>query len=182
MKSLAYILGVICGLLAVAVIGVVVGIIAKKANGGKEPAKYDERQEAIRGVVFKRAFYTLVVYNIAYGLFDLGTGIVWCDRFTGVFIGICLALTVFAVSSIMSGAYFRMNEKPTVWLVTVALVSLVNAAMSIDRIAHGEFIIDGILQYNSVNLVVALMFLAVLIAMAVKRARDKRGEETEIDE
>ena len=182
MKSLAYILGFVCGLLAAAVIGVIIGIIAKKANGGKEPAKYDERQEAIRGVVFKRAFFTLIIYNIAYGVFDMATGIVWCDRFTGVFIGVCLALTVFAVCSIMSGAYFRVDEKPTAWLILIALVSLVNAAISIIRIVDGEFIIDGILQYNSVNLIVALMFLAVLIAMAVKRARDKRSEETEIDE
>lgn len=182
MKSLAYTLGFICGILAVAVIGVIIGIIAKKANGGKEPAKYDERQEAIRGIVFKKAFYTLVVYNIAYGVFDMATGIVWCDRFTGVFIGICLALTVFAVCSIMSGAYFRIDEKPTVWVSVIAVVSLINAIISIIRIVNGEFIIDGMLSYNSVNLIVALMFLAVLIAMAVKRARDKRSEETEIDE
>lgn len=182
MKSLAYTLGFICGILAVAVIGVIIGIIAKKANGGKEPAKYDERQEAIRGIVFKKAFYTLVIYNIAYGVFDMATGIVWCDRFTGVFIGICLALTVFAVCSIMSGAYFRIDEKPTVWVSVIAVVSLINAIISIIRIVNGEFIIDGMLSYNSVNLIVALMFLAALIAMAVKRARDKRGEETEIDE
>lgn len=182
MKSLAYTLGFICGILAVAVIGVIIGIIAKKANGGKEPAKYDERQEAIRGIVFKKAFYTLVIYNIAYGVFDMATGIVWCDRFTGVFIGICLALTVFAVCSIMSGAYFRIDEKPTVWVSVIAVVSLINAIISIIRIVNGEFIIDGMLSYNSVNLIVALMFLAALIAMAVKRARDKRSEETEIDE
>ena len=181
MKSLEYILGFVCGLLLVAAIGVVIGIIIKKLNGNKKP-EYDERQEAIRGIVFKRAFFTLVIYNIAYGVFDTATGIVWCDGFTAMFIGVALSCTVFVVSSIMKGAYFRMDENPKIWTIIIALIAILNATMGIFLLLRGEIVSDGILQMTSMYLVVSIMFFAILLTIIVKRIRDERGEEREIDE
>ena len=177
MKHLSYLLGFVCGIAAVAIIAFVIGFVMKKK--GKKECRYDERQEAIQGRAYKAAFATLAVYVLACGFFDLCTGIVWCDRIVGAFIGVAAALAVFGVSGILSDAYFRNGEKQGLFAALFALVSLVNIGFGVWKLIDGEFVVDGMLTYHSINMVVGLMFLPMLIAMLVKRVRDRREMETE---
>lgn len=177
MKNTIYLLGFLCGVAAVAVIAFVVGFVMRKK--GKKACRYDERQEAIQGRAYKAAFVTLAVYELVCGFFDLCTGLVWCDRIVGAFIGVAIALAVFGVSGILSDAYFRNGENQGLFAALFAFVSVVNIGFGIWKIIDGEFVVDGVLTHHCLNMVVGLMFVPMLIAMLVKRVRDKRETETE---
>ena len=173
----AYALGVICGLLGVAIAAFVVGYVMKKKN--KTEYQYDERQEAIRGKVFKASYFTLLVYVLAYGCFEMLTGIVWCDTYTGAFIGAILSIMVFAVSSILSGAYFRIGDKPGTYIAVFAFIGLVDLALGITNAVYGKVLVDGKLTYNCISILVGIMCLVSVTAIIIKLWIDKRAGEME---
>lgn len=177
MEHTFYVLGFLFGIAAVTVIALAIGSAMRKK--GEKAAGYDERQEAVRCRAYKAAFMTLVVYQLAYCFFDLCTGVVWCDRVTGAFLGIAVAVAVFGVSSIMNDAYFRSGESQRPVAALFGLASAVDIGLGVWRLIKGEMIVDGMLTHASINLIVGLMFLPMLIAMLVKHGRDKREAETE---
>lgn len=173
----AYVLGVVCGIAVVALIAFVIGFILKKAQ--KTTPKYDERQEAVRGKVFKASYFTLLIYLLVWGSFDVITGIVWCDTYTGIFIGAVLSVLVFAISSIFSGAYFRVGDKPGTFIGIFAFLGLVNLALGITRAVYGQIIVDGKLTHNCISLLVGIMCLVAVAAIIIKLWIDKRAGEME---
>ncbi len=175
MKSPEFSLGFLVGLVLVFVIALVVVAITKKKNG---TAKYDERQELIRGRAFKYAFWVLVSYLCLNGFIQLGTGIEWADLMTSSFIGICLSMTVFVVACIRNDAYFAVNQKPKFYLVMFALLVVLNLTIGILNMLDGDvqFITDGRLNYHAMSFIVVLMFLLAFIALAIKAAEKKRME------
>jgi hypothetical protein len=173
--SLEYILGFLLGLCTVAALAGVIIWISRRKRGS---AEYDERQTIARLRAYRTAFWMLAAYLCLSGLFTVATGLEWADAMTGSFIGICIAVTVFACISISDDAYFAINEKPRFYLVLFAVVILANAAVTVKNLADGVFLVtDGRLNYHCMNLVVIVTFLAISVALAIKSAgRGKREE------
>lgn len=176
-KNLAYSLGVISGILVVALICIVVALIAKR-RGRCANAQFDERQVAARGKAYRCAFFTLLLYLLAWGLFELATGMRLWDTYTGCFIGVFLSVTVFAVVAILNDAYFAVNEKPATYLGISALVTVLNLGTGIWNLIDGDepVIENGVLTYHSVNFLVGGMFLIILIVTAVHIWQGKRED------
>ena len=177
--SMAYGLGFLCGILVVALAAAAVGAFVKKRQG-KGPKGYDERQVAAQGRAAKAAYFTLLGYLLLYGFFDVLTEIVWCDRFTGVFVGALISVAVYAVICIMEDAYFRVVDSTRTYIVLFAVVGVFNVALGVAHMVEGDFAENGVLQcQNSMNFFCGLMILTVLGAILVKLYRDKRQGETE---
>ena len=119
-------------MLAGTITGVILGLIiaaillrfAKKDK--KEKFTYDERQKAARGEAYKFAFFTLVIYNAAYGIIDMALEIKWTETLTGLMIGVCIAILVHVVYSIWHECYFSLNEEPKKVLLLFGIISVVN--------------------------------------------------------
>ena len=158
--------GVISGVIVGLIIAGIMLTMMKKNR--KEKFTYDERQQAMRGVAFKYAFFTLVCYNAAYGLFDLATDIKWANEITAMLIGICLAVLVHVVYSIWHECYFSMNEEPKRVLIVFGVVSLINMVIAVGQGMRGELIENGMLTYSCANLVAAIMFFCILLALLIK--------------
>jgi len=173
-------------LLAGTVTGVVVGLViaavmlrfAKKDK--KEKFTYDERQKVARGEAYKYAFYTLVIYNAAYGIIDLALEKPWAETLTAVMIGICLAVLVHVVYCIWHECYFSMNEEPKRVLIFFGVISVVNVIIAVMQGMNGELIENGMLTNSCANLIVAIMFGVILIALAAKwKVKQAEPEEEE---
>ena len=77
MKNQFVFLGICCGV----IIGlVVVALLFKKKV---LDVTFDERQERIRGMAYKYAFFTLMIAVWIYGALDLALGR-WCDTLAGI--------------------------------------------------------------------------------------------------
>ena len=172
-------MGMICGIVLVA-LAAYLGNKLMKRSQKKGPKEYDERQVLARGKACQAAYCTLMVYLAAYGFFDAMTGIVWCDRFTGVFIGIALSVAVYAMICIFKDAYFRTIDRQRSYIILFAIVGLCNLAFGVVHMVEGTFLEEGILTISSsANFIVGVMLLVVLGVLGVKMAIDRRAEETE---
>ncbi len=175
-RSISYVVGFFTGLLSVLLIAFLVYWAIKKKTG-KNTWEYDERQELARGKGFKAAYFVLLGYLIAYGLFDVGTGIVWCDTFTGIMIGICLSILVFAIICIWKDAYISFRQKPKFYILLFSLLSLLNIGIGLLRGRMEGFVQNGILTMQITNLIVGCILLVVLAVYLCKLAKDKAAED-----
>ena len=171
MKSKAYSLGFITGIIIVAIVITIIRVFLKRKTDVFSN-EYDERQKAIQGVGYKIAYMTTL------GLIALG-GIasMWVEEFplsmlefaiTVIWISIC----VFVTYCIMKDAYlsFRARRKTllAIWLAAGA----VNIAMCFIPMISGE---TDALSYTNLLTGIALVYLSAV--MGVKALIERKGGE-----
>lgn len=165
-------LGIVVGVL----VGIVISLITfKMLNKDKSiKSKYDERQEVIRGKSYRLGFYAMAV-----ALFVL----IFLDSLEIVLpvTNIVLYFTVFLVGgcalcihSVWNGAYWGLNNKAKNWLVYFALFGVINLAVAIMAIVNGEMFIDGIIQFQFINLECCLLLIVAVLTMLVKKIADRK--------
>lgn len=156
------------------VVGAIVGLVIARVLlrmvkiNKNQKWKYDERQKVARGEAYKLAFYVLVCYNLLYGLVDMTLERPWAEELTAMMIGVCLAVLVHIVYSVLHECYFSMNEEPKRVLVIFGVIMVVNVVIAIGQGMRGELIQNGMLTNACANLVAGIMFFGVMIAVFVK--------------
>lgn len=174
--SLDYRIGMILGIVTALLLAAIIGLVFRKRRIGKN--EYDERQKAAQGKAYKWAFFTLLGYLALWGLFDLYTGVKWCDVYTGAFIGVCISVLVFALICIREDAYVSYKEKGKSVYLILGVIGLANLLIPLPNLGKaGYFVEDGMLTVHTVNLLIGAMMLIILAAMAVKELSDKRKAE-----
>lgn len=167
--------GVICG----ALVGIVlVCFILKWIRGdGSSKCKFDERQERVRGTGFKYAFFTLLIYDGVYALTGMLLEKMPFDNTTGMFIGICTSVFVYAAYCIWHDGYLALNEKPVRVMVAFTLIGIFNLFIGIRNMIAGEMLVDGQMTFHSTNLLCALLFIAIGVIYLLKWMKDIREVE-----
>lgn len=151
-----------------------------KAQGKSGPAKYDERQALARGKAYRLGFYVLSVYMLANALYYLMTESQWADPVVNAFLGFYLGTMAFVVSCIRNDAYFALNQHPRSSTLLFAVLAAMNLLSGLMNLWDGESIFtDGMLNYLALNFMMALMFVVLLIALAVKRAMSRQNREAD---
>ena len=87
-----------------------------------------------------------------------------------------IAGTVYVLRCVWTDAYFALREKPKTWGRIFAAMLVVNVALGVMVILDGDMVEDGLLTFPAANLLIAAMFAALLITMALKRRKDAREE------
>lgn len=173
--SIMYICGFFVGILAVAVVSL---ILKRKEIWGEN--SFDERQELARGKAYKAAFWVLILYICITSLLNAVFEFNWSDNFTWAMIGICLSASVFAVNCILNDAYLSLKEKPRNIIVLLVFAALSNFAVAIINIRQENyFISNGMLSFHAVNLIVGFMLLVILIVFIIKLRIDSKTVKTE---
>lgn len=168
-------LGVICGVLVGLVL---VWIILKWVRGdGSSKCKFDERQERVRGTGFKYAFFTLLIYDGAYALMGMLLEKMPFDNTTGMFIGICVSVFVYAAYCIWHDGYLALNEKPVRVMIGFTLIGIFNLILGIHNIIAGAVLVDGQFTFHSTNLLCALLFIGIGVVYLLKWMKDIREVE-----
>lgn len=142
----------------------------------KNRDSYDERQKLARGTAARAGFFAIMAYELCYAV-TLGLEFYWCDAVTGVIIGPWLGISVFLVAAIWKDAYVGLYERAGVLrgaLIFVLLVDGANLAMSV---RDSALIRDGMLTGAVNSLMTVATDLAMLIALSVRIARNRREEK-----
>ncbi len=162
---------------AIAVVIWVVVVSLRKQRSGDAP-QFDERQLAARARAYSSAFFTLLGYLAVVALLDSVAEVRWCDLYTACFLGMMLALDVFAVAAIRSDAYFGIHERPVASIVLFAFVAVLNLGVAIARFAAGEPLLEnGLLtRTSSMNLILGIAFVPVTAASIVSAERARRED------
>ena len=142
----------------------------------KIKTSYDERQEAIRGVAFKYAFYTILVYEMI--LMAAGVaGITFpFPEYVVNFLGIMLGCTVLGVYCIWKDVFWGLNNNRKRYYVIYLLILLLNLFPIIIAGRSGGMILN---QAQLLNIMVIIMLTVLFVTMVLKSfvLRDHSGED-----
>lgn len=169
--SILYVLGIVVGLLLVAIGCIAIAFVSRKKNC---PTEYDERQQMARGKAFKLAFISLALYLLVVSILD-ATGVRFGDMTAISTLGICISVTLYACSCIINDAYLSVREKPKTLILIFSILIVVNGALSVMRILSDEVIVDGRLTLYSCNLICAVMAVIILAALLLKLSSERRA-------
>ena len=137
---------------------------------------YDERQKLARGTAARAGFFAIMAYEMCYAV-TLGLEFYWCDAVTGVIIGPWLGISVFLVAAIWKDAYVGLYERAGVLRGALIFVLLVNGADLAMTVRDVALIRDGMLTGAVNSLMTVATDLAMLIALSVRIARNRREEK-----
>lgn len=142
----------------------------------KNRDSYDERQRLARGTAVRAGFFAVMAYEMCYAV-TLGLEFYWCDAVTGVIIGPWLGISVFLVAAIWKDAYVGLYERAGVLRGALIFVLLVNGADLAMTVRDSALIRDGMLTGAVNSLMTVATDLAMLIALSVRIARNRREEK-----
>lgn len=168
--KIIFVISVAIGLLLVAI------ILAVTKNGDKAKCKFDERQELVRGRGFKYGFFTMMISSgilIALNALEVT---LFDNSKVAMLLSIVLGVSVFASYCIWNDGYFALNENRGKLLVILGFCGLLNTAVSISNIIHGNILENGALTFSSGNLFIAIIFVAIFIVMLLKHIKDGKED------
>ena len=176
-KSMAWYIGFVVGVLAVAIIGLIVRAMYKRR--GVRYGEYDERQLAQRGAAFQHAYLTLLFLLCVNGIVSGALEIHWAKPGVDSFLCMFLSVAVFVVECIRRDAYFTVTQTPRSGILIFTMVTLCQVPATVMHFVDGDFLRDGQLTIAVINPACMVVFAVVLIAILIKRRCDKREEDEE---
>jgi hypothetical protein len=158
------------------VLFLIIMIIRKKLTGNNE--HYDERQILVRGKGYKISFMTTILLNVFYAVFFYGPS---KDIVSPQFVVITITfigLAIYAIYCIFNDAYLQVGQKVGAWMAVLAFVIACNLIAFFVSSTKG-FTEDGLATGSSLNLMMAVLFGAILVSFLIKRFMEKRGDSHE---
>ncbi len=154
---------------------VIIGLLFRKTKRGN--GEFDERQELLRAGAHKHAFYTILILAALHGfLVSVLERPIMEDGVSSMLL-IFVGIGVFAVDCVMHDAFFRVRQRPGLYLLICAACVLSNITGAIGYLRSGSMIRDGLLTMSCLPLVVGVVFLAVFLAIVWKACIKKEAEE-----
>ena len=184
--SISYILGMVCGFAAGFLLVFVLSRLIRKVGGkictfkcAREGA-YDERQLQARGKAYKVGFFFLILYVTIVSVLNDMCNIPLLMSFGGMWIGICIAIFIFATICIWEDAYMSLQENAKGINIMFLLAGVVNLIAGIVDVREGvSFLEKGAVSYRYTNLIVAVLFLALTLMFNLKLLYNRKQEENE---
>ncbi len=168
-------------------IGALVGIILcfflfKYMNRDKKlKTQYDEMQQKTRGKAFCYSFYTVMIIEalmIFVSLFDLNLPMTDAVvHFTIIVIGVM----VLACYCIWNDAYVGLNTNMKRYGVIMLIAGAINLASAIAAIAGGRMLVGGKLQAPFINMLCAIMLIAIALVLLAKKISDAHSGEGDFE-
>lgn len=143
----------------------------------KEGNRYDERQQIVRGIGYKYAFFSTILYFSAVALASEAVEKQFMTQSAETIIGLCFGVAVYVVYCILNDGYFGINENRRAVLISLAIIGVINIAIGVMQIVHGEIMEDGVLTEKCSNVAVGALFVAVFIACAIKGMMERKEDE-----
>jgi len=164
------------------IVGVILTVIIVKAfnKDGRFKTRYDEMQLKIRGKAYQYAFWTIVIYEALMCVLTSSETLVlpvtnFILHFTAVIAGVLVQVTY----CIWKGAYIGLNTHAGRFSVFCILIALLNLAIGIIAVTHGEMFVDGKLQDPFINLLITGLFIVIGVELLIKHFTDSAAAEKE---
>ena len=181
LPSLAYVLGIVSGILCGFLIVALFLWLVRKLGGKvdwRHNGVYDERQLLARGQAYKAAYSILAGYMIIIALLDNLTDFHLFMSFGGVWIGICLSILVFTVICIIKDAYMSLYENAKGITMLLFFVAFLNLGIGCWNFWHGMPLLEnGEISVTSINMAVGMLFFVISIVFCGKVVYNKKHLE-----
>lgn len=170
-------------LLGAIIIGLAVGIVLVAMilkfvkTDASDKAKYDERQLRVRGDGFKYGFFTGLIYNTALCLAHIAEITLPVAEEVLLFLGIIVSILVYAIYCIRKEAYVSLNESAFRFKMIFTVLGVINLGMGIMSLVHGKMIENGIITFQSLNLLCGIFLLVIALVLHIQNKIAERNEE-----
>lgn len=157
------------GLFLVLLIGLIIYLSSKNRH-------YDEMQQKIRAEGYKLGYtVTIILLIILMCFIEYAPGHLITPSF-GIFAVLMAGIVTFTVYSILKDSFFSIGERSTYYMIVCAIISVVNAITAFKYISNGTFLENGVVTFDhGGNLICALGFMAVFVALFIKKVNDRKG-------
>lgn len=136
--------------------------------------EYDERQEQIRGIAYRRGFYTFILATFVSSLMKEVWAMEWASPLTEVTIFMLLAIVIVNGTCIFQDAYFAPATKRKNILFVTAFIGGMNLVVGIRNLLnHMNF--DECHRFSNIQLVLGIGLIAIPIMSFVHEMLEKRG-------
>lgn len=178
---LGVVVGIVIGLVFVAFLSWLIRKMGGKVEVGGRKCKefYDERQMIARGQAYKTAFFTLMFYMCIVSFISEFSGNQLLMSFTGIWIGVCLSIIVFAIVCIIKDAYMSLYENAKGIIMMFLVVGISNIGIGILNLEKQPIIENEALSIHCINLIMGIMFLIILAVFCGKLLYDRRNTKEE---
>lgn len=171
MEKNYYIFGIVFGIVFALGIAAIIFLFHHKKH--PETFKYDERQTAARGKAFMAGFYTTLITGFGVSIWEyLGT--LPGEPFLWHVAALIIGILVFALTSIHFDAYVGFADKPERFIRIGILFCIAMALSGYANLAGGRQ--EGKVP-AMINLFVILMWVIIVIALLIRKARAKAEDE-----
>lgn len=144
---------------------------------GRQDTHYDEMQLKIRSDGYRLGFFSVVaVIFVLIFLYSFEGGIATIiEPSLSMFIAVMAGIVIFVVYCIRKEAFFRIEENAKSRTTLLLLMTILNGAIGILRIADGTLWENGVMKFTQggSNLVLSISFLIILIVLLVEFLRRK---------
>ncbi len=147
-----------------------------------EKQKFDERQMLARARAGNMGFFILLITLSASCSLRLLLGREWASPEAELSVLIAPAFGAYVARCIYTGAYFQLREDGRWFKWLCAGWVALGAVAAWRTISRGSLIEGGMLTSDCSTPLLALIYLAALVAMALKRVKDRREEKREKQE
>ena len=151
----------------------IVAIRKKMRSGITE--HYDERQIIVRGKAFKIGCTVTIALNMIYGLFFYGLTKAFVAPQLVVLAIAMIGIVAYSVYCIFKDAYVQVGANIKSFLIIDIIVVLCNAFSAFINRGQG-ITYEGFATSFSLNLLLAITFGIVLVALVAKTVMDKKEE------
>ena len=152
---------------------VLIALILRKKT--KTP-EFDERQMLVRGRAYQHAFMVSMLYGVLYGILTVSMDLHFMEDGAAAFIGAFLGLAVFAVECVWRDAFFTVRRTPGAYIALYAVITLNQILGTVSELRAGTLVKNGLLTGRCLYPAMALTFLAVLVAILLKRFTEKEED------
>lgn len=176
-ESIAWYVGFAVGILAVAIICLIVRTVQKRR--GVNRGEYDERQQVQRGAAAQHAYITLMLLLCVNGIVSGALDVHWAQPGVDSFLCLFVSVAVFVVECIRRDAYFTVRQTPRSGILIFTLVTLCQVPATIMHAVDGDFVAGGKLTLAVINPACMVLFAVVLLAVLCRLRQIKREEAEE---
>lgn len=145
----------------------------KKIYGKME---YDERQERVRGVAYKRGFFVLLFGIIINSMVKEVLEVDWATPMTEMAIFMLIAIVVVSGTCIFQDAYFAPFAKGKNIVLVSAVVGAINLFSGIKKFfAHQN--LDEFHRFSNIQLILGVVLIIIPVMAFIHGIMEERGGE-----
>lgn len=153
--------------------GAVAVLIALALQRIQDPA-YDERQRLVQGRAYRLAFFTLVIYEVLYGLLEVRLQDMPVEKPLGQVAGLLIAAGSYMIYRVHYDAFFSRQQRPRIWIWSFGVMALVATFTSVHICHTYGFVREGKLSLLSLVPLLGAYYLALFLATSLQLWYEKR--------
>ncbi len=137
--------------------------------------EYDERQERVRGLAYKRGFFTLICGIVLNGIVKEVLNIDWATPMAETVIFMSIAIFIVSGTCIFQDAYFAPFAKGKNMIFISVVIGIVNLFAGIKRILDHQSL-DEFQRFSNIQLILGILLISIPVMAYIHEILQERGD------